>query len=185
MDQQGPGQGEQTVHNRFCPSAEKHRVMEIMRTWVAGVLHGYDDPALREACGGDPQSPLGDGRYRVVKAAREALVREAILIRVVPGEGLCRVPDDEVSPYVAEDGVKRIRRQASKSAKHLGCADPSKLTDTQRAHWAATATHLAAIKAVSSRKSARAIEGAVTEDQKRLDLRRTLDLLTKRDHDTT
>lgn len=106
-------------------------------------------------------------KSRLNTALRTVLNDHRYVFGVVVNEGYKRLADAELSK-VGNASLRKMRREAHRAKKKLGCVDLSKLTQTESVQWNLSATMVSFAEEVLAPRSFKAIENAVSKSQQQL-----------------
>jgi hypothetical protein len=150
-------------------SAEANLLIKRLKQLKVGEVIDYAE--LNKLFDGDVQ---GKHRYLLETARRVILNEERVVLECVFGKGVKRLENDAI-PAIAEQARTRINRISKGASKKLACVDYDKLTNEQRLDWNTHMSMMGALTLVTKTASVKQLRAAVSTQQERLPLNKTLE----------
>jgi len=166
------------VVKRFPPthmSADAVRILRRLEASEIGETVTYQELGLLIGMDVRPNNP----GYSKLTTARRALLREkGYVFGPVMNVGVKRLNDSEIVDDT-QNGVRRVRRLATRQEMKLASINDEKLSDTDKVRSNCLRTLLAFTREAFSKKRVERIENKVKENQARLSMEATLELFRK------
>lgn len=93
-----------------------------------------------------------------LQSAMRAALRDRMVFECVRKIGVKRLKNSQIPDVVSTNTITRIRHQARKGVRKLGCTDVSKLTRSEQLRMYASMSMLGTIASVATEKKVQALE---------------------------